>query len=206
MKEIFKTEINRVAETQFSIRPQLVLALKKSLLTDTARKVTKSTYQNYFDMWTGSFSDKFFDMGTIIRLGSVIEGCLKQYYMNKKGYTNILQLRTDPKYKQGIFQRIQDPTGGVIKLFIDELNFDLTIITELKLIQEAMQHRHLYAHNSGIIDDDYIAKILKITGIDLLQNPQILNVYPAQDVYWFKPLERINEFIEATRRFFAAFP
>ena len=69
-----------------------------------------------------------------------------------------------------------------------------------------MQHRHLYAHNSGIIDDDYIAKILKITGIDLLQNPQILNVYPAQDVYWFKPLERINEFIEATKRFFAAFP
>jgi hypothetical protein len=30
--------------------------------------------------------------------------------------------------------------------------------------------------------------------------------YPAEDVYWFEPLKRLNVYIEEARRFFRQFP
>src|SRR3990167_6163340 len=100
-----RNEINRVAETHFFLRPNLTQALQKQLLTDDAKKIV-GNHSNYHEFWTATFSDKFFDMGTMIRLGSTIEVCLKRYYMHKKGYTKIPELVIDRNYNQGIFQRI----------------------------------------------------------------------------------------------------
>lgn len=203
----FKRQINRVAETAFSIRPIMKSALKNQILTDDTRKYLGHDFKNYLEFWEASYSDRFFDMSTLIRLGSAIEGCLKWYYMNRKGYANIPELKNDSSYRINIFQRVQTfQNDGVINLYMKELNFDLRNIPELNLIQEAMQNRHLYAHNSGIIDDDYVDKIKRITGYDLLSNPDITQSYPLQDTYWFEPLKRIPDFIEGTRRFFKAFP
>jgi len=206
MNDYFHQEINRVAEVHFSIRPVLVRALREQYITDEGRKWV-GNFENYYDLWTATFSDKFFDMATAIRLGSVIENCLKRYYMDKKGYINISQLKTDPNYRRGIFQQVQsDQNKGVIWLYNEADIYDLSTNQHLVSIQEAMMHRHLYAHNSGIIDDDYIDKIKKITGQDIKTLPEIAASYPTNDTYWFEPLRRLNDFIEEARRFFNLFP
>jgi len=206
MNDYFHQEINRVAEVHFSIRPVLVRALRQQYITDEGRKWV-GNFENYYDLWTATFSDKFFDMATAIRLGSVIENSLKRYYMDKKGYINISQLKTDPNYRRGIFQQVQsDQNKGVIWLYNEADIYDLSTNQHLVSIQEAMMHRHLYAHNSGIIDDDYIDKIKKITGQDIKTLPEIAASYPTNDTYWFEPLRRLNDFIEEARRFFNLFP
>lgn len=205
MKDYFKREINRVAEVHFLLRPVLSNSLKQQVITDEGRKIV-GNFQTYKDLWIASFSDRFFDMATMIRLGSVIEGCLKTYYMYKKGYTNVLQLKADPKYEHNIFQRVQSwQRNGVITLYKNELGYDLSTNLHLVSIQEAMMHRHLYAHNSGIIDDDYISKIQKITGQNIKMIPEIAKNYPTNDTYWFEPLKRLNYFIEESRSFLSDF-
>jgi hypothetical protein len=206
MNDYFHQEINRVAEVHFFIRPVLVRALRQQSITDEGRKLV-GNFENYYGLWTASFSDNFFDMATAIRLGSVIENCLKKYYMDQKGYITISQLKTDRNYKRGIFQQVQsDQRKGVIWLYNEAGIYDLSTNKHLVSIQEAMMHRHLYAHNSGIIDDDYIDKIEKITGQDIKALPQIAASYPTNDTYWFEPLTRLNDFIEEARRFFSLFP
>jgi hypothetical protein len=111
--------------------------------------------------------------------------------MEKKGHTNILALKADPNYQSNIFQRVQTwQSNGVITLYQTELNYELTKNSELSTIQEAMMHRHLYAHNSGLVDDDYIDKIKQITGHNLATDPRIAASYPNDDTYWFEPLNR----------------
>ena len=94
----------------------------------------------------------------------------------------------------------------MIELYKSELQYDLKTNLHLKAVQEAMMHRHLYAHNSGLLDDNYIKRIKQITGEDLLSLPEVSTHYPATDTYWFRPLKRLNLFIEEARRFFRIFP
>jgi hypothetical protein len=205
MKDYFKREINRVAEVHFFLRPLLSNSLNKQVITDEGQKIV-GDFQTHKDLWIASFSDRFFDMATMIRLGSVIEGCLKAYYMDKKGYANIPQLKADPKYQHNIFQRVQSwQRNGVITLYKSELGYDLSTNLHLVSIQEAMMHRHLYAHNSGIIDDDYIDKIQRITGQNIKIIPEIAENYPINDTYWFEPLKRLSYFIEESRNFLSNF-
>ncbi len=197
-------EINRIAETHYFIRLELRKALDGFVLSDYAKSVLGGN-ATYLEYWEKSFSDRFFDMGTLIRLGTSIENCLKYFYMDQKGYGNIAQLKNSCEYSKGIFQRIQAwQQNGVIALYQRELGVDLTQNPHLVEIQELMLHRHLYAHCSGIVDDDYIYDILRTTGQDLQQLPE-LSSYPNQETYFFEPLKRLNDFIEATRGFFAKF-
>jgi hypothetical protein len=207
MYEEFKRQLNRVAETQYYLRPQLIGALKSQILTEPAKKII-GNHTSYADYWTASLSDKFFDMATMNRLGTSIEGCLKWYYMMKKGYANNVQLRADPHWKKNIFQRVQTwQPDGVLSLYGNQLAFDLTTIKELAAIQEMMMHRHLYTHSSGLLDDEYLKRIKQITGQDILvMHPEIAKSYPNQDTYWFEPLDRLAQFIELARKFFGQFP
>ncbi len=197
--------INHIAETHFHIRHRIIQSLKFPLNPQVKHLFHNS--ETYYDYWVKIFSDKFFDMGTFIRLGSALERILKEYYMENKGYRNLLDLKKDSKYKKGIFQRIQDwQKNGLIQLFNEGLNYDITTNSNLKLMQELMLHRHLYAHNTGLIDDEYIRDLKKLTGVDLMQSPNISKYYPCEDVYYFEPLLKLNEFIEGTRNFFSDFP
>ncbi len=207
MHSHFKHQLNRAAETHFCLRPALVKALEQFLLSDDTRMYLGRNYANYAELWTAENSDKFFDMATMIRFGSAIEGCLKWYYMLKKGYANNLQLKDDPAYDLGIFQRVQkSQKNGVIRLYRKELGYNLVTNPHLSSIQETMIHRHLYAHNSGLLDDCYIKKLKKVTGQALSKDPRISQSYPAEDLYWFEPLKRLPHLIEEARRFFDAFP
>ena len=120
--------------------------------------------------------------------------------MEKMNYANLSDLRKNKEAKKGIFQRILGE-GGAIDLFKNNLKLDLTKLKGFQVIQEIMLHRHLYAHNCGLIDEIYIEKYLDLTGINLRKDPEISPHYPNEDVYWFRPLKKLDEFIDATKIF-----
>lgn len=91
-------------------------------------------------------------------------------------------------------------------MLLKRVNVDITVIPELPIVQELVLHRHLYAHNLGVIDDDYISNLKRLTSVDLQANPSVAAQYPAQDVIWFEPLSRLHVFIEAVRSFVRALP
>jgi hypothetical protein len=203
-----QNEINGVAQIHFYIRCVIEASLRSTTITPEGKAIV-GEYNTALDHWRGTFADKFFDMSTTIRLGTAIEICLRTYYMDRKSYATLIDLRNDARYKKGIFQRVQNWQGanGVISLYRSEIGYDLTTNSHLLAIQEAMMHRHLYAHNSGLLDDEYIDKIQQITGEDIRTHPSLAQSnYPADDVYWFEPLDRLNVHIEEARRFFRQFP
>lgn len=200
-------DLERVAETRFMIRPTLNSALKRSILTPEGQAMSPGC-NTYFDVWTKSYSDKFFDTGTLIRAAASVETSLRDYYaQHKKGHTNLSQLRQDPSYKKNIFQRIIPWHGndGAIAL-LKTVNIDITVIPELSTVQELVLHRHLYAHNLGVIDDEYIKSLKRLRAVDLQADPTVAAQYPGQDVFWFEPLGRLPTFIEAVRSFVRALP
>lgn len=81
-------DLERAAETHFTVRPILVNALSKQVLqaAGVARFPTCSTY---LDIWKLQLSDRFFDMGTLIRIAASVETGLRDYYTLKKGYANL---------------------------------------------------------------------------------------------------------------------
>lgn len=208
IKEIISSRINRIAESHFMLKPVLVSALKKQKITD-AGKAFVSGADTYYDFWVNTYNEMFYDMGVFIRLGAEIEICLREYYANKKGYSNLTELNSDPKYKQGIFQRIlpwQNKPTDAIDLFRSELGYDLNTNVKFKNIQEIMILRHLYAHNAGLINEKFINEYEKMNGIDITTLPDIKDHYPTEDCYFFAPLKKLNTFIEDARSFFRNFP
>jgi len=195
-------QVEFVAETHYGIKTMLVSTLKKQVISNSLFAQTKLlSSKDFHEYWVKSNGDKFFDMGTFIRLGSSIEVALKQYYMVKKGYPSLLELKNDKNIKPGIFQRIDD----VAKLYKKELGYELSLNLYINLIKEIMLHRHLFAHNAGILDDKYMDALKALTGVDIVKEYKI--PYPfREDVVYFKPLLRLDEFIEGTRAFFYEFP
>lgn len=205
--EILQVEVNGVAEVQFYVKPNLNRALQAQTISPAGQMMV-GNHATMYDYWQARHGDKFFDMSTVTHLGTVIENNLKRYYMEKKGHSTLSDLRTDPHFSKGIFQRVQSwQNNGVVQLYNDELGYDLNGNPHLPSIQEVMMHRHLYAHNSGLLDDEYIDNIRTITGQDITTLSSFKSLpYPKEDTYWFEPLQRLSEFIEETRRFFRQFP
>lgn len=203
-KDTTLKNINRIAETQFMIRPQIVNALKDQVLTPEGKAMLSAN--TYYEFWVKNFNDRFYDMGTIIRLGTEIENGLKYYYMEKKGYKNLLELNSDPKYSMGIFQRIMPWTNNnVIALYDKEIGCDLNANAKILDVQEIMLYRHLYAHSSGLLNDKFLIDYEKLTGKNILTSIGISN-YPSEDVYFFDGLNNLNQYIEEARRFFTNMP
>lgn len=72
-------------------------------------------------------------------------------------------------------------------------------------MRELMVYRHLYAHRSGVVDEQFIRDHRSITATDL--TPEFAKLgYPDQDVYWFEPLHQLNDLITTARRFFRNLP
>src|SRR5215213_1608662 len=115
--------------------------------------------------------------------------------MHRMGHQTLVALKNDPSYSRGIFQRLNisgqnksTKPDSVVALYQTQIAFDLTSTVNFITIQEIMIHRHLYAHNSGLIDEAYLQDVKRITGNDLLNYSYISQNYPNYDVYWFEPL------------------
>lgn len=205
-KQIILGRINRIAETHFFIKPVLVSALKKNIITEEGKKYVNGA-NTYFEFWISTASDKFYDMGTFIRLGTEIESALKLYYMNAKGHKNLIELRADPACQENVFQRVLPWTkNSAVDLYNSQLNIDLKKNSKLPSIQEFMLCRHLYTHSSGLINEDFVTRYKQLTGIDITSFPHIGTHYPNEDVFFFDPLAKLNQFIEDSRGFVDELP
>jgi hypothetical protein len=181
-------DLERAAETHFFIRPEIVKALERTILTDAAKKVV-GDHDNYLSLWQGSLADRFFDMATMIRLGTSIETGLRYRHRQCGGVE-----------KPGMYQRLKEPTQ-LLDAFRTDCTYDLSANAAWGIAREIMMHRHLYAHRSGLVDKAYIDSIRVVCGVDI--EPELTTMgYPTNEVYWFKPLEKLGEFIEGARQFF----
>lgn len=207
IKRTILGSINVVAETHFFLKPKLILSLKGTSITEQGKKYVLGC-SNYFEYWEKSRGERFFDMGTLIRLGTGIEKGLKYYYMEKMGYKNLQDLKNDRRCKRGIFQRVHPSTSRntVVDLFMGQLEYDLNSNSKFRKIQQIMLYRNLYAHNSGLLDDEFLARYKELPSIDLPLPPETQKSCRYQDTYYFEPLEALGDYIEDTRSFFKELP
>jgi hypothetical protein len=197
--------VEMAAEAHFFVRPQIDKALKSFMLTDETRQHLNVSANSYHDLWKDRYCDKFHDITTMIRLGSAIEVALRDLFLNLRGHSNLLSLDSDAEYKKGIFQRIMPWQVEKASAYsaLKSAGYDLSSNPYLRAAQEVMMHRHLYAHSSGAIDSAYIRDWKRLTGEDLHQVVSH-HGYPQSDAYWFRPLERLNIYIENLRNFVRA--
>jgi hypothetical protein len=205
VKENIQGSINRIAETHFMIKGVIVKNLKNMVINPELRHVTAGA-QTYYELWTKTYNDRFYDMGTLIRLATEIENGLKYYYMDKKELKNLVDLGKSSGYNEGVFQRIFSwSNNNVMNLYKNRLGYDLNENPFFKNMQELMLYRHLYAHNSGLLNEKFVKNYYKITNKSVSEFRSTIT-YPQQDTYFFEPLSRLNDFIEDARRFFDHFP
>jgi hypothetical protein len=191
----FSVELEMAAQTHFFLRPKLVMALEQFVIAEDQRHVVQGakTYAEYFQV---SFSDRFFDSATMMRLGTAIERHLKARYQAISG-GNIAAIR------KGAFQRIQPnhtKPDDAQHLF-NAIGINLPALADFRAAQEVMLHRHLYAHSSGLLDDSYVKSWRKLTGEDILKRPGCSR-FLLEETYVFQPLQHLPEYIEALRRLF----
>ncbi|MBN1653640.1 MAG: hypothetical protein JXA30_07670 [Deltaproteobacteria bacterium] len=206
VKEQIAEKVNIVAEIHFSIYPQLKSTLRKTYIADAGMKMTSGA-STYFEWWTNRFGDKFFEMATFVRLGSVAEAAFRDYYMDRKRIDNLVDLKADPAYTPGVFQRVISGSSTLQALYNVHLGIDIKSFSEFSSVREFFVHRHLYAHNSGLLDEKYLADLDAVGGQPKPSAETLANLgHPAQDAYWFEPLSNLNKYIEDFRRLFRQLP
>lgn len=196
-------EVRRVAEAFWHLRPVLVRALQSFSLTAEARTALGTDARTYYELWQETFADKWYDMATIIRLGTAIEIGLSDAYLAlvKRQGNDGTELVT-PSGGSAMFQRLIEPTK-LLESFQTDCGVNLAGLPGWDKIRELMLHRHLYVHRGGRVDERYIKRLHELAGQDI--RPQLVDAgYPAEEVYWFAPLRGISEYIEHVSRFFRA--
>jgi hypothetical protein len=216
MKADVPTPIIHAAETHWYIRPMLKSRLcdqwvDPNVVQKAGRTSDLPWKTDCWTWWVDRKGIQFFDMGTLIRVAAGVETGLRDYLCKKRA-SNLDQLRIhlakDPRWKGSVFQRIQPwQTGNSANdLIKSELNYDLSSNPHLREVRELVLHRHLYAHNAGVLDEQYIESWKKLTDEDLTVDPEVQGNYPAKDVYWFRPLNRLTDYINAAKGFFLELP
>lgn len=195
------TAIGRVAETHYFVRPLLLRALENQAITPEAAASLNIPYANFAEKWRAEFADRFFDMGTLQRLATAVEQGLRETMRLVAGAEGLERAYSNGP---GIFQRLVDPRQ-LITSFRDECDYNLTRNPAWSSMQLLMAHRHLYAHRSGLVDAKYVEQVKRLTGDDLAPR-LVVDGWPAESVYWFRPLDGLNNQIHDARRFFAEMP
>ncbi len=217
MEKDIPAAIRHVAESHFAIRTLLKSRLQQQwvdvdVIGQVIGKPTNRGKIDYWTWWTERFGDRFYDMGSLIRLAAGLETGLRDYFRNKRQFKNLTELRqfvaNDNRWKGAVFQRIQPWHGqdGARSLLQQELGYDLETNPHLRQVRELMLHRHLYAHHAGVLDNQYLDNWQRLTGEDLRANPAVKRDYPAEDVYWFSPLKQLNDYISWANAFFQQLP
>lgn len=202
-KQNNRASLNRVAETHFFVRIKLNQALDSVALTDASELIVGSKYRNYGEYWRASYGEAFFDIGTLLRLATAIEDGLREVYLQVAGEARLRAFVQ--RHGRGVFQRLRDRDGVLVKEFRLALDYELESNPEWSSLCLIMAHRHLYAHRSGQIDEDYVRQIRELSGEDVSETFDSAG-WPAERMYWFRPLHSLGDMIEETRRFFDAMP
>jgi hypothetical protein len=195
-----QSSVERVAQTHYMIRPILEAALEAQRIVPTAPE----SFRNYADMrelWRADFGERFFDMSTLLRLAVAVEVGMRDEFVRLSRLASHATVKAAPL----AFQRL-DPQHrkGACALFAT-VAYQLPGNSQFATMRELFVHRHLYAHRAGLVDDRYILDLKQLTQIDITSDIAAYG-WPAEDVYWFRPLDRLPAFLEAARHFFLEFP
>lgn len=206
--------VNRVATAQFIIFYTAESALKRSPILDKTRF---PGIDNMLELLQSDHSWDFMLMGNFMRLGGELEIFLGHYYAEKKG-VNWREVKSHlPKpFKNGtIFQRVRSSQkNNLIDLYRQELGIDLAALKHFRTVQEYFVHRHLYVHQTGLVDRRYLEQIEEILGSAERQRIEQAVLATGQAatveevvVYWFEPLKkRFRETIEEAKAFILELP
>lgn len=192
--------VGQVAEVHFHLRVQLEAALDAYLLTDAGRQAYKTEAVSYKQYWKQSYSDRYFDMGTLQRLATAVETGLRHHHRAIAG-SDLAKTATKDRT---IFQALIRPER-LLDLFRTDCGYDLSSNPSWQDMRLLMAHRHLYAHRSGLVDDKYLDDVRLISGEDLRPVLEERG-YPEEELLWLHPLSHLDHFIEAAKRFFRHFP
>lgn len=124
-------EVERVAETHFFIRPVLLRALENHHVTDEVRTMWNTHSTNWRELWTEQLSDRWFDMTTVIRLGTALETGLRDAY-------NRLGQGGNPQGGRGVFQRLVNDANIVAAFLNDCGGLNLRSCAEWPVMREVM--------------------------------------------------------------------
>lgn len=175
------------------------------------------TTNSYHHMWQATLLDKFYDITIMVRLGIVIESCLKDYYQEQCGLSNRKELQEHMNSTQNIFQQLQPwHKNGIFVKINNEFHINPLEIDEVKTIQQVVLLRHFYAHNSGLLDQQFVNNYQRLTGIDICKaeslypglftdnknRKTIYSDYESEDIYFFEPLKKIQALISDSEKFF----
>ena len=199
--------LEKAAESHVGVKPKIKKGLEDFILTDDARKYLGKNYQNYYQYWQDSYSEAFFDMSTMIQLGSAVETALRDCYKRQKGHSTKADLVADPDYGKNAFQRIQPWQTGPkdAATLLDQINVDLSSLPGVLAAREVMLHRHLYAHSVGVVDQKYLDDWKRLTGDDLAASPRFQD-WEQEDKLWFDPLKELTKYINSLRNLVTALP
>ncbi|MBK5232094.1 MAG: hypothetical protein JJE13_03820 [Thermoleophilia bacterium] len=202
-KDWWERQVNLVAEVQFYLRFQLRNTLKSQTFAghDSLRPFVGDA-DHYLEYWEQQLGQRFFDMGTFLRLATTVEMLLRDYYRVGMGLSSTTRIDV----QRGTFQRVFPwSENNLMECFRRDIVLDLDENPAIGRIRLLVAHRHLYAHSSGLISDIYISNIKRLTGIDLTEDPGLVG-YPDKDSFYFTPLDELDAFVEDVRRFFRFFP
>ena len=157
-------EVERVAESQYLIRPILVKALESRTITPEGQAHLSVAATNMLELWQSTFADRWYDMVAVVRLGTAIETGLRDVHTRTAA--------GGAKMDRGLFQRLVDPRA--IEKAFSAISIDLAVDPEWLTMREIMLHRHLYAHRAGVPDDEYLDGHLAVTGRDIRPDVQAL--------------------------------
>lgn len=194
------TEVHQVAEVHFHLRIRLEAALEAFTFTEEARKRLGIEAVNYKQYWKQSYSDRYFDMGTLQRLATAVETGLRHHHRTIAG-SDLAKTATKDR---AVFQALVRPER-LLDLFQRDCGYDLSSNPNWQDMRLLMAHRHLYAHRSGLVDDKYLDDVRLISGEDLRPLLEEWG-YPEEELLWFRPLSHLDHSIEAAKRFFRHFP
>ncbi len=203
---IILNRFKRITSHHNLFRFEMVKAFKGFVINPNARELLggSTTLHEY---WVGTRSDIYFDMGTFVRLGSETEGAFRDYYMFSLKLPNLNELKSSLPKAGPVFQRVK--SGDTLqKLYLKDLKINLEEFPEFALIKEFVIHRHLYAHNSGYLDEQFFKDMKEYCEIDLLANdPEFSELgWPTKDLVYTSPLRRIGEFSTAISSLFKKLP
>ena len=206
--------LSRVATAQFLVFPVAEGALIKHGVPSSL-KPHFPTANNLLEVLKQDHSLDFMVMGNFMRLGGELEIFLSQYYANRYGCSWRNLTFPHKKYSGAVFQRTLPNTqmNTVIDLF-QTISVDLFKIKYFSSIQEYFVHRHLYVHQTGLVDRKYLDQIEAALGVTerarienaVLKEAAATKVEDAV-VFWFEPLgKRFTTLITEAQEFILDLP
>jgi len=105
-----------------------------------------------------AFSTGLTDDDIEVLIRSLVESCLSDCVSAFEHYSNhYYNVKAGKSAKRNVFQKVQEGSR-VWRSVLDKSYEDWISIPKIKLMSKLFQQRHLFIHNQGIVDQDYLER------------------------------------------------